>query len=108
MDVFAVWSPASVLAAITGGLVVGWTVSVLVISNYLGVVHASPRLVATSTGLMAAWAGLVFYVGQVTDAMLSGDPGLPRILSRFLIWLMFSAAIGVGLWIPLERKERAR
>lgn len=108
MDLFAVWSPASVLAAIAGGIVVGWTVSILVATNYLGVVHVSPGVISIATGLLAAWAGLVFYVGQLADAILSGDPGLPRIVSRFLIWLMFSASIGIGLWIPLDRQARPR
>lgn len=59
--------------------------------------------------------GAVFYVGQAAASILDGDPGWPRIVTRFTIWVVFCVAMGVATYLRLvwhteqrHREARAR
>lgn len=105
---FTVWSTASVIAAIGGG--VGLGAFLVLVPQAAAATRPTPgdlRRLGAVVAAFLAWAGTVFYAGQVAEAWLTGDAGVPRIVSRFLLWIVFSVAVAAGVVATLRlRGER--
>jgi hypothetical protein len=97
--VTVVWSPSSAIAAVVGGFALGalilWKQS-----------PTRPKFRAGITLLV----GTVFYTGQTVATVMTEpttDASIaPRLTSRFLLWVLFSAAVGVGCWVSGRRWHR--
>lgn len=110
----SVWTPATVIAAVVGGVLVGIFI--------IGPILADPIYVAsTATTAMltkiTVWAGAastaVFWIGQLLASYSGGDDAWPRIVGRAFIQALFVLFIGAGGWYKVRRsinirKARAR
>lgn len=106
---FTLWTPSAILAAALVGLGIG-----LALALFPAMIGSerSTILAPSRAGLVAAalvvWLGSAFYAGQGVDSYLSADPGLPRVVSRWALWLLFSVAVGIGVWIGLAARVMHR
>lgn len=108
-----VWTPLSIIVNALGGVlfgafVVGWAIT----NPAYSVLDADPGEIAFVTSAISTAGGLVFYGIQTATTFLDGDTGWTRVVSRFAIWVLFAAAIGVGAWVRLvidrhQRRSRA-
>jgi hypothetical protein len=91
-DMMTVWTFAGFSALAVGGFLVG----ALYLSRvrFLTTLDSSAyaRLVFAET----AFTGTVFFVGQIIDSALQDPAHVDRVVSRYLLWLMFSAAVAIG------------
>jgi hypothetical protein len=101
IDFFAVWTAGSVLAAIVGGLLLGF----VVVSRF-----DNPRFTAIESvgvvALLGGIAGFVFWAAQIADTLFADGPSLAwRVVSRFGLWVVFtlSLAVGTGVGIRFRR-----
>lgn len=105
---FTLWTFSAILAALGVGLFIGLAVALFPIM--VGARRSASLLTPTRTGivlaLLVAWVGSAFYAGQAIDSYLAADPGLPRVISRWTIWLLFSLAVGIGCWLGLSIRSR--
>lgn len=99
----------NVMTALLGGGMAGY--------HLIGRLAADPSWVSPAStprgvGLLVGWysiaVGALFYMGQAVAGLLVGDPGWPRLASRFLLWLVFCAAMGAATWLRLHDHERQR
>lgn len=95
----ATWTWATFIAAVLAGLGLGY---VLIGRFAVDPTYANPALTALQIGRLVFGAGLicglVFYVGQSVASAADGDPGWARIVSRYGLWMVYSACLGVGAW----------
>lgn len=101
MNLFIVWSIASVLAAAIGGAVLGAFLALF--PSIVRSQRVSPSK-APVAGLFLVYSGAVFYAGQLVDASVTADPGIARLVSRFLLWLLFSASVTGGAYLTLRMR----
>lgn len=103
-ELTAVWTPLSLGVAVLSGALLGYVVLGRFAADpaYASGI-ASPLEVAVLTFVLTAAAGLIFYGGQIGTSWIGGDTAWTRVVSRYGIWLAYSVAIGVGLWIRLHR-----
>jgi hypothetical protein len=84
-----VWTPAAVLAALAGGIVVGLIAE-----------GTSPprawRLLLTSALLVGTIGVTVFWSGQIADALLQADQPWGRVVARALLQELFVLAAAVA------------
>ncbi len=88
-----IWTPSAVIAAVLGGIAVGWAVEAM-----------SPTRQWKALGVIVFALGtlsmLVFWSGQIVDETLSGDPSWSRAVGRgtlqwlFVLVMALSAAFG--------------
>ena len=98
-----VWTPISIGFAIVAGVgfgyfLVGWVASTMTWASGL----ATPGGVSWLAVSLVSTVGLLFYGGQVWTSYLVGDTAWTRVVSRFVLWLLYSLAIGVGTWIRIR------
>jgi hypothetical protein len=103
-ELTAVWTPLSIGVALLSGSLLGF----LVLGRFAADPAyasgtASPLEVAILSAVLTAAAGLVFYGGQIGTSWIGGDTAWTRVVSRYGIWIAYSIAIGVGLWVRLHR-----
>lgn len=108
MDLFAVWDAGSVAGAIGGGMLLG-----AFLASFPQAIAGTPdpehpRPVASRSALVAmlflAWVGGIFYAGQIGNSLLIGDRGIDRIISRFLLWLLYSFGVSIGAYVVIRRR----
>lgn len=98
-----IWSPGTVIAALVTGFLLGF-----LFLGYLAAAptYASVRLTAAKTALFTVAStlltGIVFWGGQTFAAWLEGDPGWPRVMTRYVLWVIWALAMGVGTWLRLS------
>lgn len=96
ISLFVVWTPASIVAAIVGGALVG----LLLISRF-----DNPRFDARESAavvaLLGSFAGLVFWSALFSD----GPTNAWRVVSRFGLFLLFIVAMGIGTGIGVRRER---
>lgn len=103
-DLTAVWSPATILAAIVAGAIVGIVLVGSLASNpAYAAKDATPLRYGLLTAVAAGAAGCAFYSLQILASYVDEDPNWRRAASRFLLWVVFSIVIGLGTWIRLVR-----
>ena len=99
-----VWTPLSLAIALVSGLVVGYIlVGRFAVDPAYASGHASPLEYALVTAVVTAAAGLIFYGGQILTSWIGGDTAWTRVVSRYGLWLVYAAAIGLGTWVRLRR-----
>lgn len=102
-ELFVLWTPGSVGAAIVGGLILGAVTSVFDEERY------TLRETFVLTMVTGAILFGVFYAGQIYDVFAqSGVETALRATSRLLLALLYSSAIGVGAVLGLAHKRRGR
>lgn len=108
-ELFGVWTPATVLAAIVAGLGFGYIFTDTIIRTAWFASLALPaRLGAVLMGVALGGAGVVFYIGQVAATIAGGDSQWPRVLSRFTLWLVCAVFLAVGTYLAAKRDEAKR
>lgn len=97
-ELFAVWTPASLLSAILGGFLFGLLLAPLDSGRYnVG------RTVLITIGIGALFQ-LVFWTGQFVDTYTASGPALAwRVASRFALSLVYVLAIAIGSGVGLRR-----
>lgn len=98
-DLFVVWTPAALLAAIVGGNLLG----LLLVARF-----DNPRFSATESvgviALVGTFAAAVFWSGQIVDTLVADGPTLAwRVVSRFGLFLVFVGAMALGTGIGIRR-----
>jgi hypothetical protein len=108
-ELSSVWTPLSVVVAALSGALLGYVVLGQFAADpaYASGI-ASPLQVGVLTVVLLAAIGLIFYGGQIGTSWIGGDTNWARVVSRFGVWLAYSAAIGLGLYLRLRRHLRAR
>lgn len=91
----AVWTLPGVVTAIVGGMAAGL---------FVQAVHPRReredlRRIAGLKAFVLLWIGLLFWAGQIVDALLAGDELIARVVSRFALWVLFSIAGGAGVYL---------
>lgn len=112
-DVFdtlsTVWTWPTVAVALVAGFALGVTVV-----GYLSALPAYASGVAAAwkygllTALGGALAGGVFYVGQALVTFAESSDAWERVVSRWGLWALYSAALGFGTFVRLEVYRRRR
>lgn len=109
-ELSTVWTPAAVISAVVGGLGIGYFVlgQILRDPRYSSG-QASPRDVWRLVVRGAALVGFGFYIGQVvaTSFEAGGDFGW-RVISRFLLWLLYSLLLAVGAAWSIRNDDHDR
>lgn len=103
-----VWTTTSVLVAVFAGLVLGFVVLGYLSTLPTYATAASPGQVARVTAMAGAVAGLVFYAGQAAAAAVEGDATFDRLISRMCLWVLYSCAMALGLWLRLRLELHRR
>lgn len=102
-ELFVLWTPGAVGAALVGGLVLGLVTSVFDEERY------TLRETFMLTMVTGAILFGVFYAGQIYDVFVqSGVETALRATSRLLLALLYSGAIGAGAVVGLAHKRRGR
>lgn len=111
-QVSEVWTPLSVASAAIAGVLFGFLAIGLVTTKArFSSGDAGPLEVGFLTFALVASAGLVFYALQAVTTYLGGDPQWTRVVSRYGLWLLYSAALGVGTLLRSQlalRRRRSR
>lgn len=101
-DLFEVWTPLTVIAAIGPGLLGGaFLIGRFAKDPAYASGEATPFQYAVLTFALVAAVGLIFYALQILTSYVGGDTAWTRVVSRFGLWGMYSAALGVGTWLRL-------
>ncbi len=99
----------NVLVALAGGALAGYFLVGQVAADPAWVSpDANARAVGLLTTSYSVAVGGLFYLGQVVAAVADGDTGWPRLATRFVLWLAFCFAMGVGTWLRLRVHEHVR
>lgn len=95
----------SVLYAIASGIVAGSTFLLYIVLRFPPAVRISHKMNFALTAGILALLGTVFFAGQISYAFLN-DPFWPRALGRYVLWLIFSIAVGLGLSVSRSFAHR--
>lgn len=95
----SVFDLPGILYAIGSGILTGATLVLWISLRIPPRVPLSTRHSAAIAAGAMVLLGTMFYFGQISQAILSGDPMWPRALARYFLWDVFAIAIGVGLGI---------
>lgn len=110
----SVWTPATVVAAVVGGILVGVFIIGPILADPIYVASTATTAMLTKITIFAGVASnAVFWFGQLLASYSGGDDAWPRILGRAFIQLVFVLFIGAGTWFKVRRsisirKARAR
>lgn len=100
-----VLTPAAVIVAGAGGVLVGFVVIAgLIQSDRLGTATAAATTFGLLIAVLSAGFGGVFYLGQIASSIADGDSQWPRAAARYALWLVFCLAAGLGTWAGLHRE----
>lgn len=100
-SLFSVWTPAAVTVAVFGGFLVG----LLVVSRFDNPRFDARESVAVVSGLFA-FVGFVFWSAQAVEVFVSEGPTLGwRVVSRFLLFVVFCAFTGLGTGVGVARAQ---
>ena len=103
-ELVEVWTPLSIAVAMLSGLGLGYVlVGRFAVDPAYASGEASALEYAATTAVTAIAAGLIFYGGQILTSYIGGDTAWTRVVSRYGIWVAYSVAIGLGLWLRLRR-----
>lgn len=100
-ELFTVWTPASLFGAIVGGLLLGMFVA-----------EFDSHRLSIGRAMIAVFGGLsifqiVFWASQFIDTLASSGEGLAwRVISRFLLSILYVAALSIGVGIGLRRGRK--
>lgn len=104
-----VFTAVNLITGVLGGLLAGYFLVGLVAADPTWVSPlATPRRVAVLVASYNVAVGGLFYLGQTVAALMDGDTGWPRLATRFLLWIVFSLALGVGTYARLVVHARQR
>ncbi len=103
-DLFVVWTPASLFAAVIGGSFVGFAF----VSRF-----DNPRFTARQAVVVVfvlwAFTGLVFWAGQMVETLVAdGEDNAWRVVSRSLLFLVYAAFMGIGTGLGVSRRRGGR
>lgn len=104
-----VWRPLDIGFAVIEGLLFGY----IVVGRFAAdPTYASglaePREIAWITAWSTAAAGFLFFGGQILASFLGHDASWTRVVSRYGIWVVFSVAVGIGIFVRLVRHMRRK
>lgn len=103
-----VWTPISAAAAIATGVIYGLAVGWIATNPLYSAGLAGAARVAFLALIFAASGGLLFFAGQALGSYLSADEFWYRVMSRYGQWVLFSMAIGLTVWILVQRDRSRR
>ncbi len=101
-EIDEVWSwPSTIAAALAGALY----------ALYVWQIHirrpsANGRALWAQIGVDALVGSFVFTVSQAVASIYIGDAGYVRIMSRYGLWIVFSAALAAGVWLGVRHRHR--
>lgn len=101
--ILEVLTPSAVGVATVGGFAVGWLLLAEAIRDPRYGTGAAAGTYARLIGGMGILIGGVFWSGQIVSSAVDGDPAWPRAAARYVVWLIFSVAVGVGVYVGLRR-----
>lgn len=106
----AVWTPATIVAAIVTGLLVGvFPIGFVISRTRYRLPAIGPGEYGVLVAILGTLVGIAFFVGQVYAASsVDRDPLAYRIASRYALFLIFGPCMGVGTWLALRWSLRAR
>lgn len=109
-ELASVWTPASLVSAIVGGVGIGYFVIGQILRNpRYSSGQASAVDVAKLVIGSAAIVGATFYVGQILSTFFEAGENLAwRIISRFTLWLLYALCLGVGAAWSVHNDEQSR
>lgn len=105
---------ANIIIALIGGALAGYFLVGVVAGDPTWVSPvATPKAVGILVGSYSIAIGGLFYLGQTIASLVDGDPGWPRIASRFVVYVVFCLALGAFTWLRLvwhidHRRREAR
>lgn len=95
-----VWTPATVIAAIAAGLVIGiFPIGWLATRPRYQLASVRPAEYGILVAISVAIIGAAFYVAQIIAGTIDGDPFIIRAASRYALFAIFSPAMGLGTWL---------
>lgn len=102
-DVATVWTPAAFITAILFGFGFGYMVVASISAQEKWHTGNRPAIYGWIVGVTCAWflAGLT--LAQVLAALVDGDYGWVRIVSRVGPYMACSIGVGLGTWRGLVR-----
>lgn len=103
-DLAAVWSWPAALFALGVGLGFGYVVIARVTLSPRWRTQNTARAYGWLVGVLGAWFSFVVVLSQVIASLITNDPLWPRVLSRYVMWLVASLGLGLGVWLRLRRK----
>lgn len=106
-ELVRVWTPASALGAIVGGVIYGLAVGFIATNPNYSAGLVSAFRIGLLTAFFAASGGLIFFALQALGSYIAHDPLWFRVMSRYGQWVLFSATIGFTTW-HLVRRDRIR
>lgn len=107
-ELVTVWTFPSVALAILTGVTFGAGVGWISVNPQYSAGIAGPVRIGFLAFLFGTFGGMTFYAGQALGSYLSDDPNWYRVLSRFGLWLVFSASIGVTTAFLVWRDRKRR
>jgi hypothetical protein len=98
-----VWTGPALLVAAGGGLLIGFVVlgGIARLPTYVS--SATPAQVGLAVSVFSIVAAAVFYLGQASVDTAEDIPA--RLLSRFSVWCIYSAGMGLGTWLRLRLEQ---
>lgn len=106
----AVWTPATIVAAILTGLLVGaFPIGFVISRSRYRLPTIGPGEYGVLVAILGTLVGIAFFVGQVYAAgAVDNDPLAYRIASRYALFLLFGPCMGLGTSLSLRSSLRAR
>lgn len=101
-DLTLVWTPWGIFWAIISGLIIGIGLSWPISNPLWSAKVATRQQVSLFVAVMTSWIVTVLYVATIIAAVMSGDVGLMRAVSRYTLFLFAGMMSGVGCWIALR------
>jgi hypothetical protein len=99
-----VWSVATLVDALLGGLVVGFLIVQMSKIPDADSASGLALLVMAAASLFV----VVFWAGQIADALLTADHNWPRALARSLLQLVYGVFTGIGFYIGVRIQRSVR
>lgn len=91
-----VFNLLSILYAVMSGIILGSTFLLYISLKFPPLKILALRYQIPLSFIILSSLGAVFFAGQVTQAILSGDTQVPRILGRLALWFVFALSVSIS------------